>query len=93
MADIQLQDNAIIVDAEVIGRALGIHKSLVQPLMREGRITSLSERGVEEDAGTYKVTFFYGSCRARLIVDEQGHILRRSTIDYGSRATPAMLRR
>jgi hypothetical protein len=93
MTEIQFEDRAIVVDANVIGKAFGIDRTRVQQLMREGKITSLSERGTDDDAGTCRLTFFYGNCRARLIVSEQGHILRRSSIDFGNRAIPAMMRR
>ena len=93
MAEIQFEDRAIVVDAEVIGKALGVDRLLVQQFMREGRITSLSERGTDNDAGTYRLTFFYGNRRARLIVSEQGLILRRSSIDFGNHAIPGMMHR
>lgn len=93
MAEVQFEDRAIVVDAEVIGRALDIDQSLVQPLMREGKITTLSEHGVGDDAETYRLTFFYSNRRARLTVSEEGHVLRRSSIDFGDRAAPAMMRR
>ena len=93
MTEIQFEDRAIVVGAEVIGNALGIDRLLVQQFMREGKITSLSERGIDDDAGTYRLTFLYGNRRARLIVSEQGHILRRSSINFGDRAIPAMMRK
>ena len=93
MAEVQVEGHAIVVDADAIGRALGIDKTLVQPLMRERKITTVSEQGIDDDAGTYRLTFFYNNRRSRLIVSEQGHILRRSRIDFGDRATPAMMRR
>ena len=46
MAEVKVEDGAIVVDAEVIGTALGIDQGLVQPLMREGKITTLSEHGI-----------------------------------------------
>lgn len=93
MDEIQFEDRAIVVDAEVIGKALGLDRPRVQQFMREGTITSLSERGIDDDAGTYRLTFFYGNRRARLVVSEQGHILRRSSIDFGNHAIPDMMRR
>lgn len=93
MAEVQFEDRAIVVDAEVIGKALGIDQILVQQFMREGKITSLSERGIDDDAGTYRLTFFYENRRARLTVNEQAHILRRSSIDFGNLAIPPMMRR
>jgi len=93
MVEVQVESRALVVDAEVIGRALGIDQSLVQPLIREGKITTLSEHGIGDDAGTHRITFFYQSRRARLIVSEQGRIIRRSSIDFGDRANPTMIRR
>ena len=55
MADIEIEQRAIVVDAHVIGRALDIDQSLVQSLIREGKITTLSEHGVGDDVGTYPV--------------------------------------
>jgi hypothetical protein len=56
--------------------------------MREGKITSLCERGVDEDAGRYRLTFFFEHRRLHLIVDEGGNIIQRSTLDFGDRQLP-----
>ena len=48
--------------------------------MRKGETTSLSERGVNEDAGRYRLTFFHNSRRFRLIVD--GVWNHHSAIDH-----------
>jgi hypothetical protein len=82
MSEIQLEENSISVDATLVGRSLGIDERLVQGLMREGAITSLCEHGVDDDAGTYRLTFFHRNRRARFIVDGSGNIIRRSTIDF-----------
>ena len=73
------------VDAAVIGKGLGLEPSLVQARMREGKITSLCEHGLAEDAGRYRLTFFYESRRFRLLVDEEGNVIRRSLVDFGDR--------
>jgi hypothetical protein len=93
MAEVRIKDHALVVDSDLIARDLGIDKDQVQSLMHEGKITTLSEHGVDDDAGTHRLTFFYKACRARLIVDAEGHILRRSSIDFGDHATAAMIRR
>src|SRR5262245_23215281 len=67
--------------------------SLVQGRMREGKITVLSERGVEEDAGRYRLTFFYENRRFRLVVDEEGNAVQRSTVDFGDQPLPASMRK
>jgi hypothetical protein len=51
-------------------------------------ITSLCERGVGEDDGRWRVTFFHESRRFRLVIDEGGNVIQRSTIDFGDRQLP-----
>lgn len=66
------------VDATVVAEGLGIDPATVLDAMRQGRITSICERGVDEDAGRNRLTFFHGSRRFRLTIDENGKILERS---------------
>ena len=47
MALVKFEEGTLNIDAAVIGRGLNIEPSLVQGRMREGKITVLSERGVE----------------------------------------------
>lgn len=91
--DIEFEDGAVCIDASMIGRALGLDAARVQTLMREGEITGLCERGVDEDAGRYRLTFFHKGRRLRFIVDETGSVIRRSLIDFGERPLPASMRR
>ena len=56
--------------------------------MRSGQITSSCERGVDEDAGEFRLNFFHGNRRARLSTDLEGRILRKSAIDFGDRPIP-----
>ena len=70
MALVKFEEGTLNIDAAVIGRGLNIEPSIVQGRMREGKITVLSERGVDEDAGRYRLTFFYENRRFRLVVDE-----------------------
>jgi hypothetical protein len=90
---VKFEDGAVQIDAAVIGEGLGIEPSLVQSRMREGKITSRYERGIDEDAGYHRLTFFTESQRLTLIVDDAGNVLQRSVIDFGSRTLPAGLRR
>ena len=85
--------NTIEVDAAIVGEGLKIDPSAVQRLMRESEITSRSERGVAEDAGLMRLTFFYRGRRLRIIVDDTGAIVRRSVIDFGDQRLPRSLRR
>lgn len=58
MAMIEFEEGAIQVDATIVAEGLGIEPSLVQERMREGTITSLCERGIDDDSGRYRLTFF-----------------------------------
>jgi len=43
----------------------------LQQFMREGKITSLCERGVDNDLGRYRLTVFFGNRRLRLSVQRR----------------------
>jgi hypothetical protein len=91
--EIEFRDDTFVVDATVIGELLHLPASRVQVLMRSGRITSACERGVDEHAGEFRLSFFYRSRRARLSTDLEGRILRKSAIDFGDRPIPGAPRR
>ncbi len=65
------------VDAALLAEGFGMAAALVLPALRERRITSLCERGVDEDAGRNRLTFFYGRQRLRLVIDDTGKVLER----------------
>jgi hypothetical protein len=93
MAIVEFEEGTLRIDAAVIRQGLNVEPSLVQILMREGKITALCERGVDEDAGRYRMTFFHENRRFRLVVDEEGNALQRSTVDFGDRQLPASMRK
>jgi len=93
MALVKFEEGTLNIDAAVIGRGLNIEPSLVQRRMREGKITVLSERGVDEDAGRYRLSFFYENRRFRLVVDEEGNAVQRSTLDFGDYPLPTSMRK
>jgi len=86
---IEFSDNTFVVDAVLIGELLRLPPSQVPILMRAGRITSACERGIDEHAGEFRLSFFYRNRRARLGTDPEGRILRKSTVDFGDRPIPA----
>ena len=85
-------DGTFEVDAAVLGGGLGVDASLVPGLLRAGQITSFCERGVDNDRGRFRLTFFHEGKRLRLVVDELGRVLRQSIIDFGNRPLPSRLR-
>lgn len=90
---VEFSDNTFLVDAALIGELLQIPASRVPALMRDGKITSACERGVDDNAGEFRLTFFYRNRRARLGTDPEGRILRKSVIDFGDRPIPDALHR
>jgi hypothetical protein len=86
MHEVEIQDGVIQIDANVVGLHLGLELFEVQKLIREGKLTSSCERGIDEDDGRYRLTFFHGGRRLRLITDEAGRIIRRTLIDFGAAA-------
>lgn len=90
---ITFEGNALQVEAALVADGLGVTTSLLHKQMIEGRVTSLFERGIDEDAGRSRLTFFSESCRFRLVFDEAGQILKRSTINFRGRQLPRGLHR
>ena len=91
--DIEFSDGTFVVDAAQLGELLDIPASRVPILMREGAITSVCERGVDDNEGEFRLSFFYRNRRARLSMDPTGRIIRRSIIDFGDRPIPDALHR
>ena len=90
---IEFSDNTFLVEAALVGELLHIPATRVPVMMREGHITSACERGMEEHAGEFRLSFFYRNRRARVSTDLAGRILRRSAIDFGDRPIPDGMRR
>ena len=88
MNTIAFEQGAFSIDADIVAAGLGIEPALVQPLMRDGKITSVCERGAGEDAGRYRLTFFHANRAFHLVVDEEGQVIERSAHDVGGRRGP-----
>lgn len=87
-AQVEINDGDFVIDAELLGEMLAVPPQQVPMLMRHGIITSACERGVDDDEGEFRLSFFYRSRRARLNVDAAGRILRRSVLDFGDHPLP-----
>ena len=69
--------DGIEVDAATVAAGLGLDTAKFRTLMREGKITHLTERGIDADAGLWRVTFHYQARRVRLVVDATGTVVDR----------------
>ncbi len=88
---VDVNDGAFLVEASLLSGLFDVEPSLVPALMRSSEITCRCERGLDEHQGEYRLTFFYKGRRARMRVDDSGHVLHRSVVDFGERALPRLL--
>jgi hypothetical protein len=93
MKRIEFADGAVQIDASIVAEGLGIALRRLREGMRSGKITSLSERGVDADLGRHRLTFFSEHRRFRVVVDEQGAIIQRSALDFGDASLPPSVRK
>ena len=93
MKQVEFEDGVVQVEAAVIADGLGIAVSQLQKQMQAGKITSLFERGTDADRGRHRLTFFSKHRRFRLVVDERGAIVQRSTLNFGTSPLPASVRK
>lgn len=92
MNRVEFEQGTVRIDAVIVAGGFAIEPALVQPLMHEGKITSLCERGVDRDVGTFRLSFFYGRRRLRLVVDAAGNVTERSVANIRRRGPRAALR-
>jgi len=92
MAEVRFNNGAFEVSATVIADGLALAPIQIPALMRTGEITGFCEEGANADAGRTRITFFYKAKRLRMIVAD-GRVIQKTTIDYGERALPQILRR
>lgn len=79
MSDVTFTANGFLVDAEIVGAAFELLPADVLDKLRAEEITSRCEAGIDEDAGRWRLTFYFGGRALRLVVDVEGTILSRST--------------
>lgn len=61
------------IDASLVAAGLALDVARFRDLMRAGKIRSLCERGTGSDEGRYRLTFYYGPRRFRIVTDGTGH--------------------
>lgn len=84
---IEMTDEGPIVPAAELGRLLGIDPAELQRLMREGKVTSIHEQGVDEDAGRFRMTFRYRDRVVRITCTDDGQVISRTAISAPDPAT------
>jgi hypothetical protein len=69
------------IDATDLGALLGLPAAGVREGMRSGAITTRFERGAGADAGRFRLTFRHGLRRVQLVVDAEGTVLQRTSVN------------
>ncbi len=93
MIEIEGSGRDFTVPAEVIAEGLKLAPAQVQPMLAGRLITAWVEAGVDEDLGTFRLTFATDKRRLRLIVDALGEVIGQSTLDFGGHDIPLKARR
>jgi hypothetical protein len=93
MKPVEFADGAVEIDASIVAEGLGIALPRLREGMRNGTITSISERGIDADQGRRRLTFFSEHRRFRVVIDASGTILQRSAVDFGDSTSPKSLRK
>ncbi|MBU3030594.1 DUF6522 family protein [Paracoccus marinaquae] len=92
MSDVELTAEGFVVDAGLLAAAFGLQSSVVQDMMRNGRITSRSERGQGEDEGRWRLTFYYEARALRLTLDADGTVLSKASFPVSGNEAAASSR-
>lgn len=88
-AEVSFVDGEIVIDARAIATGLGLDIAKVPELMREARLTSLYEKGLDDHAGQHRITFFHADRSFRLVIDNSGRVAERLTSAEGGLAQGA----
>jgi len=87
---IERSGDEFVIPAELLADAFRMSEPDIREGMRANRITSLSETGVGEDEGRWRLTFFFEDRAVRFIVDEHGKVLKRAAFPIRRRTAPVM---
>ena len=85
MSRVERTEEGFVVDADLLAAAFRLPPAAVRDLMRDGRITSRCETGVDEDAGRWRLSFYHGGRVCRLTVDADGTLIGRATFPNPTR--------
>ena len=85
MAQIDPTEQGFQVEAELIAEGFGLTPDEVNRRMREGLMTSRCEKGVGEDEGRWRLTFYSGGRVLRLTLDTDLNVISRASFDASRR--------
>lgn len=65
----------LTIDASAVAPRLGLAPHAFMAAMRRGAISQITERGTDEDAGHYRVTFRFWRRRCRVVNSDTGAVV------------------
>lgn len=90
---VEVGDGDLTVDSRTLAPMLGVQPADIPELLRSRAITSVCEKGIDENEGEFRLTFFFKGRRARILVGPTGEVMERSVINFSDRPLPHALRR
>ncbi|MBT8460167.1 MAG: hypothetical protein KJN60_10900, partial [Boseongicola sp.] len=72
---IEVENGQPVIDARDLSNLLGLEPQQVQAKMRAGEITSRYETGEGDDAGRFRLTFFFNGRSVRLTCSDDGEVI------------------
>lgn len=94
MADATRRDisDEFTIDAGVLAEGFGLSAEDFRGRLRAGAVTGRIYRGIDRDAGTWRLEVFLGNARLTVVADDEGRPLHRSLVDFGDRPLPREMR-
>ncbi len=65
----------IVFDASFVARSLGLSAEQLMSELRKGTVHQITERGIDDDRGRYRIIFRYRSKECRFVLTTEGRIL------------------
>ncbi|MDO5647121.1 DUF6522 family protein [Paracoccus sp. (in: a-proteobacteria)] len=84
MAQIERSGRDFVVDPGILARVFDLTPDQVRAKMQGGDITSRCEQGQGDDAGRWRLTFYYAGRACRVVVDDQGAVITQSSFPVGA---------
>jgi hypothetical protein len=72
---IAIANGEVTIDAALLASKLGLSEALLKTEMRKGIVYSVTETGINEDAGRTRLTFRYRARAWTVVVDPDGTLV------------------
>lgn len=77
---VSFADGEVTIDAATLAPKLGLSIDALKKEMAKGFVTSIVERGVDDDASRTRLNFRYGARIWRVVVDVDGKLIENAVL-------------